>query len=108
MIIVFYSIYISIKPPVVTEYSLSELDDGVYVLYQQVVSNIPADNYEVATFSGNNGNVFTIKGNVNISYSEDEPKAILKSRDCVVYGDDITFYVPQGTVSYLGISGSGR
>lgn len=107
VIFIVWSIYPFTRPPVITEYNLSEINSGVYVIHQQVVSDIPANNYEVATFSDDSGNVFTIKGDVNISYSEGTPKAILESRN-YVYGNDITFYIPKGTVEYLGASGSGR
>lgn len=79
-------------------YQLNEIDDGVYAVYYNTHSTIPAHNYEVVTVCCN-GNVYTFNGNVNISFTNDEPYIKVKDRN-IVNGDDIYVYVPQGTVVY--------
>ena len=80
------------------EYKLYEMNDGVYAIYYNTHSSIPAYNYEVVTVCCN-GNVCTFQGNVNISFTNNEP--YVKVRDCnTVNADDIYVYVPQGTVVY--------
>jgi hypothetical protein len=80
------------------EYRLYEMNDGVYAIYYNTHSNVPANNYEVVTLCCG-GNVHTFRGNVFISFTDSEPYA--RVRNCnIVNGDDIYVYVPQGTVSY--------
>lgn len=80
------------------EYQLDEMNDGVYAIYYTTHSRAPAYNYEVVTLCCN-GNVCTFKGNVNISFTDDESYAKVKNYN-TVNNDDIYVYVPQGTVSY--------
>ena len=83
---------------VTKEYSLSELDDGVYGIYTVVSSSIPAQNYEMITLCVN-GQVCTFKGNVNIRYCESGYKLILEDKrhaNC----DIMNVYVPYGTIEY--------
>ena len=85
-----------------TTYQLNELNDGTYAIYYTVHSNIPADNYEVVTLNCN-GNVYTFKGHVWISYLTDNANPYVVYEDCdIVYADKISVYVPEGTVEYQG------
>jgi hypothetical protein len=83
-----------------TEYQspLYEMSDGVYAIYYTTHSSVPAYNYEVVTVCCN-GNICTFKGNVNISFTNDEPYIKVKQYN-IVNADEVYVYVPQGTVSY--------
>lgn len=80
------------------EYQLNEMNDGVYAIYYTTHSRMPAQNYEVVTICGN-GNVFTLRGSVYISFTDGKPYAKVKNYN-IVNSDEIYVYVPQGTVSY--------
>lgn len=83
-----------------TEYQspLHEMNDGVYAIYYTTHSSVPAYNYEVVTVCCN-GSICTFKGNVNISFTNDEPYIKVKQYN-IVNADEVYVYVPQGTVSY--------
>lgn len=80
------------------EYQLYEMSNGVYAIYYTTHSRAPAYNYEVVTLCCN-GNVYTFKGDVNISFTDGEPYAKVRNYN-TVNSDDIYVYVPQGTVVY--------
>lgn len=83
-----------------TTYQLNELNDGVYAIYYSTYSDVPAHNYEVITLNCN-GNVYTFKGYVYISYLTDNANPYVVYEDCdIVYADKISVYVPEGTVEY--------
>lgn len=82
------------------EYELSEIQDGIYVLYQQTISATPAHNYEIATFCSN-GVMMTIKGDVNFIIYDDKPIAKIKSTPNMVNCDFATFYINKDMVEYL-------
>jgi hypothetical protein len=87
------------------KYQLSEIQDGVYGVYGNVVSSIPAQNYEMITLCCD-GQIKTFKGRVNITYTDETPYVILK--DCnLVNADKIYVYVPFGTIEYQGTTGVG-
>lgn len=88
------------------EYQLNEMNDGVYAIYYTTHSRVPAQNYEVVTICGN-GNVFTLRGNVYISFTDGKPYAKVKSFN-MVNADEIYVYVPQGTVNYQESVNVGR
>ena len=79
------------------EYSLIELEDGVYAYYQVVVSDVPAHNYDIVTLNAN-GDILTLKGNVNIHHSEDYK--VIWTATHITYGDTIDVYVPVDSVVY--------
>lgn len=83
-----------------TTYSLSEIDDEVFAIYHTVSSNVPAKNYEVITICCD-GNLYTFKGDVSITYSDNESYAIVR-RYNIVNGDEVHVYIPKGTVEYQG------
>ncbi len=85
-----------------TTYQLNELNDGTYAIYYTTHSKAPAHNYEVVTLNCN-GNIYTFKGHVWISYLKDNISPYVVYEDCnVVYADKISVYVPEGTVEYQG------
>ena len=79
-------------------YRLSEVNDGVYAIYYSTHSRVPAQNYEVITVCCN-GNIYTFKGSVQISYVDTEPYATVKQYN-LVNSDEVHIYVPKGTVAY--------
>ena len=80
------------------KYLLSELNDGVYAIYYNTHSSIPAENYEVITVCCE-GNVYTFNGDVFIFLIDGEPYVNVKNYN-MVNCDEIYVYVPQGTVVY--------
>ena len=88
------------------KYSLSEMNDGVYAIYYNVHSRVPSDNYEVVTLCCE-GNVYTFKGNVYISFTNGEPFTKVKNYN-IVNADEIYVYVPQGTINYAESVNIGR
>ena len=79
-------------------FQLSEVNDGVYAIYYSTHSRVPAQNYEVITVCCN-GNIYTFNGDVQISYVDTEPYAIVKQYN-FVNSDEVHIYVPKGTVAY--------
>ena len=79
-------------------YWLSEVNKGVYAIYYNTHSRVPAQNYEVITVCSNNS-IYTFKGNVQISYVDTKPYAIVKQCN-LMNSDEVHIYVPKGTVAY--------
>lgn len=79
-------------------YNLSELNNGIYAIYYNVHSSIPADNYEVVTVNCNNS-ICTFKGHVYINYTEDNHYITYQNYK-IVNADKIYLYVPTGSVEY--------
>ena len=80
------------------EYKLGELEPGVYGYYNAVRSNIPSENYDMVVlyFSGK---IWTLDGDVNIHYTDGQPKLIWIDRN-LVHGDTFEVYVPEGTINF--------
>lgn len=79
-------------------HQLSEVNNGVYAIYYNTHSRVPADNYEVVTVCYN-GNIQTFKGCVQISYVDTKPYIKVKQYNRV-NSDEVHIYVPKGTVAY--------
>ena len=79
-------------------YDLQEVDNGVYAIYYNTYSRVPAQNYEVITVCSNNS-IYTFKGNIQISYVDTKPCAIVKQCN-LMNSDEVHIYVPKGTVAY--------
>ena len=79
-------------------YDLQEVDNGVYAIYYNTYSRVPAQNYEVVTVCSNNS-IYTFKGNIQISYVDTKPYAIVKQCN-LANSDEVYIYVPKGTVAY--------
>lgn len=80
----------------VVEYELAEIDDGIYGYYNSVASDIPAENYEMIVLCFNRS-IYTLKGNVDIHYTDGEAKLIWKDVN-IVHGDEFDVYVPYNTI----------
>lgn len=78
------------------EYSLTELGDGFYGYYNAVISNIPAENYEMIVLCLN-GQIYTLTGDVNIHYTDDECRLVWTYTH-IVKGDTFDIYVPFGSI----------
>lgn len=78
------------------EYNLIDLGDGIYGYYNAVTSNIPAENYEMIVVCLG-GQIYTLKGDVNIHYTDDEHRLVWTSTN-IVHGDTFDIYVPFGSI----------
>ena len=88
------------------EFKLSEIQDGVYGIYSTVVSNVPADNYDIITLCCD-GNIRTFKGTVHIVYTDTTPYVYYKDTN-YVNADTMYVYVPFGAIEYQGTTGIGN
>lgn len=98
-------LFIYNESSVTKEYSLSELNDGIYGIYTVVSSSIPAQNYEMITLCAN-GQVYTFKGHVNIHYCKNGFKLILEDKNSI-NSDTMHVYVPFGSIEYSANVGIG-
>ena len=80
-------------------YELEEVKTGIYAIYNAVSSTTPAHNYEVVTICYN-GQIRVFQGTVNIQQTNDTPHADIISRPHMNYNDEITIYIPKGTVEF--------
>jgi hypothetical protein len=78
------------------EYTLYEINDGVYGYYNTVSSKAPAHNYESITLCVN-GNIHTFTGSVNIHYTNGDRKLVWTDKN-YVNGDIFDVYVPYGSI----------
>ena len=78
------------------EYNLYEISDGIYGYYNIVASAIPAQNYQVVTLYFGGG-VYTLKGQVNIHYTESNPRLVWEKTK-TVNGDTLDVYIPYGSL----------
>ena len=83
-----------------TKYNLFELNDGVYAIYYTTHSTVPAHNCKVITLNCN-GNIYTFRGDVQITYTDDDPYVIYQKRN-IVNADRMYVYVPSGSVEFQG------
>lgn len=81
-----------------SRYDLEEIESGIYARYYQTVSSIPAHNYDVAEICIS-GNIYTFKGTVCISYTSENPYAVVMQNN-LVNDDKVYLYVPKGTTDY--------
>lgn len=88
------------------KFQLSEIQDGIYCAYNNVVSSIPAHNYDIVTLCCN-GQIRTFKGSVNIIYTNSDPYVFYKNYNHRVNADILDVYIPFGSVEYQGITGVG-
>ena len=80
-------------------YNIEDFGDGVYGIYQSFHSSIPAQNYETIKVIYNGG-VHTIKGSIQIFYTYEQPKIIIK--DFKSYkSDEAILYVPSDGIEYI-------
>lgn len=77
--------------PIVSNYDLQEIEPGIHAYTSTVVSNIPAENYEMCTVLIN-GQYITIKGTVKIAKSDGSTPKIKWENRRIVNGDTVTIY----------------
>lgn len=82
-----------------TKYELDEIESGAYAICYRTQSSIPAQNYDVITFCSK-GNIYTFDGEVSVSYTEENPYAIVEDYVNCVHGATIYIYVPKGSVDW--------
>lgn len=80
-------------------YELEEIKSGTYAIYNTVSSTTPAHNYNVVTICYN-GQIHVFQGTVNICQTNNKPHADIISRPHMNYNDEITIYVPKGTIEF--------
>lgn len=82
-----------------TRYELEEIESGIYAICYSTQSSIPAQNYAVITFCSN-GNIYTFDGETNVSYTEENPYAIVEDYVNCVHGATVYIYVPKGSIEW--------
>lgn len=80
-------------------YDLQEIKDGTYAIYHSVSSNVPSHNYDVITVCYND-QIHMFQGTVNIQQTNDKPYIEITAKPHINYGDEITVFVPKGTVEF--------
>lgn len=84
----------------ITNGTLSEIDDGIYVQTYNVYSNVPANNTTVAVICTGT-QMLTVQGHISINFTDETP-SYSYTRTNIVNGDTLNVYVPKGTVQMLG------
>lgn len=79
-------------------YELEEIRPETYAIYNTVSYAID-DKYEVITICYN-GKIHVVQGIVNIHQTSDKPYADIISKPHRMYSDEITIYVPKGTIEF--------
>ena len=101
-IIVFLGVYKFLSYVEYTEeysYELQEIKDGTYAIYHSVSSNVPSHNYDVITVCYND-QIHMFQGTVNIQQTNDKPYIEITAKPHINYGDEITVFIPKGTVEF--------
>ena len=88
--------------PTVSNYDLQEIEPGIYAYTTTVVSNIPAENYEMCTVLIN-GQYITIKGTVKIAKSDGSTPKIKWENRRIVNGDTVTIYADISKIKNNGV-----
>lgn len=81
-----------------SRYELEEIENGIYVRTYHTVSTVTAHNYDVIEICINS-KVCTYKGSVDITYTNENPYAVIMQNN-LVNDDKVFVYVPKGTVDY--------
>ena len=81
-------------------YDLQEIKDGTYAIYHSVSSNTPSHNYDVITVCYN-GQIHMFQGTVNIQQTNDKPYIEIAAKPHMNYSDEITVFIPKGTVEFV-------
>ena len=85
-----------------SNYDLQEIEPGIYAYTSTVVSNIPAENYEMCTVLIN-GQYITIKGTVKIAKSDGSTPKIKWENRRIVNGDTVTIYADIDKIKNNGV-----
>lgn len=81
-----------------SKYELEEIESDIYARTYHTVSTVPAHNYDVIEICIN-GKVYTYKGSVDITYTNEKPYVVIMQNN-LVNDDKVFVYVPKGTVDY--------
>lgn len=81
--------------------TIEELESGIYGYTSTMVSNVPAENYEMLTVLCN-GNYMNIKGHVKIVYDSNAPYIEYKSTN-TVNADSVIIHVQKGQIKNNGV-----
>lgn len=82
--------------------TIEELESGIYGYTSTMVSNVPAENYEMLTVLCN-GTYMNIKGHVKIVYDSNTPYIEYKSTNTVNV-DSVIVHVQKGQIKNNGVS----
>lgn len=82
--------------------TIEELESGIYGYTSAMVSNVPAENYEMLTVLCN-GSYMNIKGHVKIVYDSNAPYIEYKSTN-TVNADSVIIHVQKGQIKNNGVS----
>lgn len=82
--------------------TIEELEPGIYGYTSTMVSNIPAENYEMLTVLCD-GTYVNIKGHVKIVYDSNAPYIEYKSTN-TVDADSVIIHVQKGQIKNNGVS----
>nr|DAR19894.1 MAG TPA: hypothetical protein [Bacteriophage sp.] len=82
--------------------TIEELESGIYGYTSAMVSNVPAENYEMLTVLCN-GTYMNIKGHVKIVYDSNAPYIEYKSTN-TVNADSVIIHVQKGQIKNNGVS----
>ncbi len=82
--------------------TIEELESGIYGYTSTMVSNVPAENYEMLTVLCN-GTYMNIKGHVKIVYDSNTPYIEYKSTN-TVNADSVIIHVQKGQIKNNGVS----
>jgi len=82
--------------------TVEELEPGIYGYTSTMVSNIPAENYEMLTVLCN-GTYMNIKGHIKIVYDSNAPYIEYKSTN-TVNADSVIVHVQKGQIKNNGVS----
>lgn len=79
------------------ELDLQEISDGIYAVRQENTSRAPAYNYTIITFCADNGNVYTVRGSCQITFTDENPHVVWDEYN-IINSDRVHLYIPQGTL----------
>lgn len=82
--------------------TIEELESGIYGYTSTMVSNVPAENYEMLTVLCN-GTYMNIKGHVQIVYDSNTPYIEYKSTS-IVNADSVIIHAQKGQIKNNGVS----
>lgn len=82
--------------------TIEELESGIYGYTSTMVSNVPAENYEMLTVLCN-GTYMNIKGHVKIVHDSNAPYIEYKSTN-TVNADSVIIHVQKGQIKNNGVS----
>lgn len=82
--------------------TIEELESGIYGYTSTMVSNVPAENYEMLTVLCN-GTYMNIKGHVKIVYDSNTPYIEYKSTN-TINADSVIVHVQKGQIKNNGVS----